>query len=299
MKLQNTILLILPLFITVGCAQTSLVKLEESRQFAPPDNVLILEHVPDEPFEIIARLETRGTAFQSIPPLLNQMRNEASKIGADAIIPVEERQEQIQQQVMYNPWLGGYQTLGGGSAPIVTSYAIIFENNISQRMAAYRAEPLVNGGLSFNLVAPVLSGYGFSGWIGKNRFRVAADYYSFNIPEAMLRDGFTEGKIDNGFRLSFDYFLTGNLSGPYVGVGFQYASYSSGHENSRHRGSWESFDLSGSFGYMLKLHKNIHVDARLAIDAALYGEESIMVGSYQMVPDDVGVYALIGIGVNF
>src|SRR5690625_6626089 len=102
---------------------------------------------------------------------------------------------------MYNTLLGGYQTIGGNNSPIVTSYAIIFQDNISQRMAAYRPEPIINGGISFNLVAPALSGYGFSGWVGKNRFRVVADYYRFNIPAAMSRDGFNEGKVDNGLRL--------------------------------------------------------------------------------------------------
>lgn len=299
MKQKNIILILLSCFLAMGCAQTSVVMLDDALKLAPSDNVRILERPPEEPFEIIARLETRGTAGQSIPPLLNQMRDEAKKIGADAIIPVEERQERQQQQLMYNPWLGGYQTIGGNNVPIVTSYAIVLERSIPQRMAAYRPDPIINGGASFNVLAPALGGYGFSAWLGKNRFRGVVDYYSVDIPAAMSRDGFNEGKVENAVRLSFDYFFLGDLKGPYFGSGFQYASYSSGHENTTERGEWESLDFNASFGYKLNLLPNIHIDARIALDAMIYGEEEIMVGNNRMVPDDAKIYGLIGFGVHF
>lgn len=110
------------------------------------------------------------------------MRDEAKKIGADAIIPVEERQERQQQGLMYNPWLGGNQTIRGGNVPIVTSYAIVLERSIPKRMAAYRPDLMFNGGISFNALTPVFGGYGFSGWLGKNRFRAVFDYYTLDTP---------------------------------------------------------------------------------------------------------------------
>lgn len=299
MKQKNLILLLLSCSLAMGCAQTSVVMLDDSLKLASSENVRILEQPPEEPFEIIARLETRGTVNQSIPPLLNQMRDEAKKIGADAIIPVEERQERQQQQLMYNPWLGGYQTIGGNNVPIVTSYAIVLEKSIAQRKAAYKPDPIINGGASFNALTPLLGGYGFSGWLGKNKFRGVIDYYSVDIPAAMSRDGFNEGKVENAVRLSFDYFFLGDLKGPYFGSGFQYASYTSGHENTTERGGWESLDFNASFGYKLNLLQNIHLDARVAIDVMIYGEEEIFIGNYRMVPDDAKVYGLVGFGVHF
>ena len=298
MKPKNRIIL-LSCLLLIGCTQTSVVLLDDSLRLAPSDNVRIIEQPPEESFQIIARLETRGAANQSIPPLLNQMREEAKKIGADAIIPVEERQEWQQQGLLYNPWLGGYQTIGGGNVPIVTSYAIILERSIPQRMTAYRPDPIINGGVSFNVLAPVLNGYGFSGWVGKNRFRGAIDYYSVEIPSAMSRDGFNDGKVENAARLSFDYFFLGDLKGPYFGGGFQYARYSSGHENTTERGEWESLDFNASFGFKLNLLPNIHFDVRVALDAVIYGEEEIMIGFYRMVPDDAKIYGLVGFGIHF
>src|SRR3989339_1062526 len=156
MNHNKVIQILLSCFIIAGCAQTSIVKMDDTKKFAPSMGVRVLEQAPDQPFEIIARLETRGSVGQGIPILLNQMKEEARKIGADAIIPIEERQERQDQGIIYNPWLGGYQTIGGGNVPIVTSYAIIFENSMPQRMAAYKPDPIVNGGVSFNTLAPVL-----------------------------------------------------------------------------------------------------------------------------------------------
>ncbi len=299
MKQNKVILILISCFLAMSCAQTSVVMLDDSRKFAPSENVRIIEQAPDEPFEIIARLETRGSVGQGIPSLLDQMRDEAKKIGADAIIPIEERQERQQQGIMYNPWLGGYQTIGGGNIPIITSYAIILERSVPQRMAAYRPGPIVNGGISYNALAQVFGGYGFSGWLGKNKFRTAIDYYTLDTPQAMLRDGFTDGKVENAFRISFDYFFFGDLSGPYFGSGFNFGSYSVGHKNTSERGSWKTIDFTASFGYKLNLLPNTHLDARIAVDATLFGEEEILVGNNRFVPDVGGVYGLIGLGVHF
>lgn len=155
----------------------------------------------------------------------------------------------------------------------------------------------VGGG--FNLFAYALKGYGFSGWMGKNKLRLVIDYYVVDIPDAMVRDGFTEGKVDNAFRLSIDYFFNGNFLGPYLGVGFQQATYSSGHVNTLERGSWKTIDLIASIGYKLDLVPHVHFDSRIALDAILYGETRVKVGGYELTPDNEKLYAFIGFGIHF
>lgn len=115
----------------------------------------------------------------------------------------------------------------------------------------------------------------------------------------MLRDGFTDGKVENAFSVSFDYFFMGNLSGPYFGSGFQFGNYSVGHENTSERGDWETIEFTASFGYKLNLLPNIHLDSRLAVDALLFGEEEILVDNNRFEPDVGSVYALIGFGIHF
>lgn len=301
MKLNSQIR-VLGLFLSLsllGCAQTSVVLLDESFKFSPSENVRILDEPPKEPYLVLARLETRGTAGQAIPSLLNLMRNEAKKIGADAIIPVDERQERQRQQIMYNQWLGGYQTIGGNSVPIVTSYAIILERSIPNRLSKNRNQPNINGGASFNTLALLLEGYGFSFWLGQNKYRGVVEYYSVRIPVAMTRDGFNDGEVESATRLSLDYFFLGDLTGPYFGMGFQFANYSASHENTNAIGKWSSIDYSISLGYKLNAFSNVYIDSRIAIDAMIYGEKEVLIGNNLMVPDNFKFYALVGVGVSF
>jgi hypothetical protein len=56
------------------------------------------------------------------------MRKKAAAIGADAVIPTQDASERQQQSLLYNPWLGGYQTLGGGTVPIIRGIAIKYSD---------------------------------------------------------------------------------------------------------------------------------------------------------------------------
>jgi hypothetical protein len=289
---------ILYMFVN-NCAQTSIVMLDESLNFEPSENVRIIEYIPEEPFVIIAKLETRGTVGQSIPTLLTQMRNEAKVIGADAIIPIEEKHIKQQQGIMYNPWLGGYQSIGGGNVPVISSYAIIFEKSIKNRTSHVVRKRNIEMGGSFNLLPLTLAGVGISGWVGKDRYRITFDHYNLNTPASMLRDGFIDGKVEEANSIGLDYFYSGRLSGVYFGGGIQFADYSVGHENTFERGSWGSVSLNGSLGYLYNISNSIFLDTKITVNASLAEEEAIYVGNYEFVPDTGSLYGLVGIGIKF
>ena len=111
-----------------GCvASTSAVMLDPSMKYLPTNNVQILSAQPERPYKTIAILETIGNQNVLIPDLLENMRQKAQEIGADAIIPIGEASQEQPQGLMYNPWLGGYQTVGGGFIPKVRGLAIKYE----------------------------------------------------------------------------------------------------------------------------------------------------------------------------
>ena len=136
---------------------------------------------------------------------------------------------------MYNSLIGGYHSLPGGRVPILRGYAIIYEVNRVARTTAYR-EPGIIGGAAINALPFALGGYGAEVWAGKGRFRGVGEVYSLNIPQAFLRDGFTDGEVETAFRVTGDYFFIRDLEGLYFSAGVEYASYSAGHENSTARG---------------------------------------------------------------
>jgi hypothetical protein len=98
--------------------------LESGVSYPPTQNVQILTQVPTRPFKQIAMLEARGPVNTPITDLLESMKQKAAAIGADAVIPTQDASTRQQQGLMYNPWLGGYQTIGGGTLPVIRGVAI-------------------------------------------------------------------------------------------------------------------------------------------------------------------------------
>lgn len=115
---------LIPLALLTACATTSVTMLDTSEKYPPSKKIEILLTKPTKPFKVIALLETRGAVNTSLPQLLENMKWRAMWIGADAIYPYESTTVNVPQGFFYNPWLGGYQTIGGGQAPIIKGYAI-------------------------------------------------------------------------------------------------------------------------------------------------------------------------------
>lgn len=115
---------LLAALVLSGCATTSAVMLESSVQYLPTQNVQILTEAPTRPFKQIAMLEARGPVNTPITYLLESMKQKAAAIGADAVIPTQDASTHQQQGLIYNPWLGGYQTIGGGTLPVIRGVAI-------------------------------------------------------------------------------------------------------------------------------------------------------------------------------
>jgi hypothetical protein len=113
-----------------GCAVTSVAMLDEDMRYLPSANVEILSAPPTKAYKAIAILETAGPANASLPDLLESMRQKAKGIGTDAVIPTGDANQRPPQGLiynLYNPWLGGYQTFGGGVLPKIRGLAIKYQ----------------------------------------------------------------------------------------------------------------------------------------------------------------------------
>lgn len=124
MKIGVCLSVVLFLASLVGCANTSAVLVNPSKTYPPSSNVELLGAAPSRPFEAIAVLEARGPVGTPFPELLESMREKGKAVGADAIIPTENASQDLRPGLIYNPWLGGYQTIGGGQLPIIRGVAI-------------------------------------------------------------------------------------------------------------------------------------------------------------------------------
>jgi len=127
MRFAQIIITSLILGALYGCAHTSAVMVEGDKTYQSVTHTQILSKHPDRPYKEIAILESRGPVGTPLTDLLESMRQKGMVIGADAVIPVQDASEQAPQGLMYNPWLGGYQTLPGGKVPVLRGVAIKFE----------------------------------------------------------------------------------------------------------------------------------------------------------------------------
>ena len=126
-----------------ACAavSTRVVPLNPAVQYAPTQNVEVLLQSPTRPHVDIALLESRG---YSEADLLNEAREKAKTLGADAIVRTEIERVVYPPVAVYDPWFdplywgyyrqrpfpvfphpwGPYRVVGGGSELVLKARAI-------------------------------------------------------------------------------------------------------------------------------------------------------------------------------
>ena len=81
--------LALPITIlAAGCVHTSVQRLDQAaRPVTSPDSVTVLFERPQQPYTVIATVDSYGwTVFDSFADLRNAMRAEAATLGGDALV---------------------------------------------------------------------------------------------------------------------------------------------------------------------------------------------------------------------
>jgi len=102
------------IFLLLGCAHTTYTSLVPQTYSATQNKPEVLFQTPNRPFEIIGLLESNGGAGITHPELIESMKTKAQTVGAQAIYILGLQEHTAQPGLMYNPWLGGYQSVGGG-----------------------------------------------------------------------------------------------------------------------------------------------------------------------------------------
>lgn len=117
--------LIMLLGILSACATSGRQVFHDAAQST---DVAVLSQAPQRPYVAIANLETSGASGAPLAELLEEMRGQARKLGADAILPQERRFSTL--GLDDNPWVGGYEKTPQGTVPVLYGYAIKFSNKL-------------------------------------------------------------------------------------------------------------------------------------------------------------------------
>jgi hypothetical protein len=142
MKASCFVLLVAAVLLS-ACAtvHTHVVPLNPAVRLPPSQNVEVLLQKPSRPYVEIALLESHG---ESEAELLNDARDKARALGADAVVKLETERVYHEPVTVYDPWYdpfywghyryrpfpafphpwGPYRTIGGGYSYVLKTVAI-------------------------------------------------------------------------------------------------------------------------------------------------------------------------------
>lgn len=299
---MNRLSLVLFTFASVltiaGCATASFTRTGQSYPaFEGP--VKIYFEVPDIEYERIGIVSSQGGQMQSRADMLKAMQEEAAEYGANAIIVISEktRENLVFSAGEYGAF-GGTATEKNSSAVAVRVPQKKIDSQIDQTYVPQRNER-ASAGVAFNALPLALGGFGIETWGGKNHFRMVGEFYNLDIPAGFLTGGPKNGRIEQAYRANGQYFILGDLSGPYFSGGFEYTSTDVGYRGTNNRTTYASFYLSGGFGYLLRFNRYFYLDSKISLNARTSEEEICISGGGCFQPDSATPIGFIGLGVNF
>jgi hypothetical protein len=141
--------------VLTGCAtvSTRVTLLDPALALAPTERVEILLEPATRPHVTIALIESRGIVGETEGELLEAARQEAARVGADAVVklsvtrtvrppleiydpvfsPFYSRYALRAGTQWYPPYLGHYRRVGGGEALTLTALAIKYDADAARR----------------------------------------------------------------------------------------------------------------------------------------------------------------------
>ena len=142
------------ILLLAGCAgvSTQVVELNPAQRFPPTQNVEVLLEKPQRPYIELGLLESRGDFGATEATLLNDAREKARALGADAILKLETERVYHPPVAVYDPWYdplywgyyryqrfppfphpwGAYRVVGGGYEYTVKALAIKYKDSTAK-----------------------------------------------------------------------------------------------------------------------------------------------------------------------
>ena len=302
MKIFNLLIVIIISNIFLGCATTSTVTVlfDENRQYPSTNNVNVINS-PFQPYHIIAELETHGYNDESISQLLDNMRNEAMSIGANAIIPTKENFQEFQIGTIFNPWIKEYKSIGNQNVSIVRGLAIVYNEELKsdEFIVPKDIRNDIDFGVGINLLPIALNGIGGAGWIKYKQLRLNAEYFNCDLPSSYYSGGLKNGRAKDVFRIGIDYFFLKNSSGPYFPIGLEHWRNSIDHEQFPKITYFETNHFSFGIGYQMHITENIYFDSRISMGTLLGDLTEVEAYGRVFLPRKITHSAMIGFGYSF
>ena len=113
------------LVLQVGCAGADVMLLDPSKSYPPTENVRLLLEEPEQPYEMIAIIEAKGSQYNNQSQVVRAAQKRAGKIGAHAIMPISNESRQVSPQYVPNPVAGSEPIYIAGGTQMTMKFAAI------------------------------------------------------------------------------------------------------------------------------------------------------------------------------
>jgi len=280
--IQKIISITILTMLISGCGASSFLRKEKIVKFPPTDNVDLLLENPEEPYVQITTIESRGDLKSSLQDLFVNIKTKGQEVGADAIMPTRELEPSNNQQ-SFEAYIVDYQTISGTRVPILRGYAIKYRSTIQKLKEQGIEVEIINQtislGVQTDIVPTVLSGFGLTGWIGHNDYRLRMGFHTHSIPDFILMPDYEMGKINQAFFINADYFFKSGFRGTFVSAGATFWKGSMNHALETSTGEFGSFLLSMGMGYTLPLFKGTYITSMLGGQFIVGGDSKVDVGN--------------------
>lgn len=143
---------------------------------------------------------------------------------------------------------------------------------VSSGIATEGAPKKWNFGVEIDALPYLTGGYFGAAWLGKNQWRGRALLADVQLPEIIIKDGFTKHHV-RGYAVLVDYFLKPSWKGWWVGAGPVYWKSSIQQQQT---GAIQHFDnllLNGSLGYHFTLLPKVYLSPWAGLSCKVAGND--------------------------
>mgnify|MGYP000005531029 CR=1 FL=1 len=138
------------------------------------------------------------------------------------------------------------------------------------------AQKTVSAGVELDVLPYLTGGYFGAVWVGKGHVRARALYAKVNMPDFIVKDGFTNNTI-RSFAIVGDYFLKEEQIGLWFGGGMVLWDGEIQSDLQLETASYQNFLLNGSIGYVWNLGNKFYLSPWAGLSVRVGGDKTVAV----------------------
>lgn len=160
------------------------------------------------------------------------------------------------------------------------------------------AQKTVSAGVELDVLPYLTGGYFGAVWVGKGHVRARALYAKVNMPDFIVKDGFTNNTI-RSFAIVGDYFLKEEQEGFWFGGGMVLWDGKIQSDLQLETASYQNYLLNGSLGFVWNLGNKFYLSPWAGLSVRVGGDKTVAVDDDSFKPRLLNPEMSLKLGYRF